>query len=102
MSTQQVVYKNFDLFCNCLRTFTANGRALQIVHFNDVYNIEEQSGVEPAGGAARFIALIEQFMSENPSTLVFFSGDAISPSLCKILYHYRQFFFLFLNTFLRR
>ena len=54
---------------------------LTILHFNDVYNIEANSAVEPVGGAARFCTAIKSFESLNP--LVLFSGDAFSPSMCK-------------------
>ena len=52
--------------------------SLNILHFNDVYNIESNSQ-EPVGGAARFITVLENLISQKP-TLVFFSGDALSPS----------------------
>lgn len=53
-------------------------RTLNIVHFNDVYNIE-QSDQEPVGGAARFLTALENIILKGP-TLVLFSGDALSPS----------------------
>ena len=56
---------------------------LRIIHFNDVYNIESRS-VEPCGGSARFVNLIEHLKRDQPA-LVFFSGDAFSPSNCKLL-----------------
>ncbi|XP_072024736.1 uncharacterized protein [Amphiura filiformis] len=51
---------------------------ITILHFNDVYNIEERKQ-EPVGGAARFATVIKRFQHENP--LVFFSGDALNPSI---------------------
>ena len=51
---------------------------INIIHFNDVYNIESNSQ-EPVGGAARFITVLENLIIQKP-TLVFFSGDALSPS----------------------
>lgn len=67
---------------------------LRIIHFNDVYNIESRRQ-EPCGGASRFINILNNLINEN--TLVFFSGDAFSPSnlsnlfkgkqMCEILNH---------------
>ena len=57
-------------------------KQLRIIHFNDVYNIEEGLA-EPVGGAARFSTALKQLHEECPS-LTFFSGDALSPSKCKI------------------
>eukprot|EP00884_Botryococcus_braunii_P019382 jgi/Botrbrau1/6127/Bobra.331_2s0022.1 len=55
---------------------------LVILHFNDVYNIEERA-TEPIGGAARFAQKIKEFASKKP--LVCFSGDAYNPSILSIL-----------------
>ena len=57
---------------------------IMIVHFNDVYNIEERSR-EPVGGAPRFIGAVEQLRRERKAQglldpLVLFSGDAFNPS----------------------
>ena len=51
-----------------------------ILHFNDVYHIEERE-TEPVGGAARFVTAINNMKDLNP--LVLFSGDAFSPSPSK-------------------
>ena len=53
-------------------------RRFNIIHFNDVYNIESRD-CEPVGGASRFVAAIEKLTAKAP-TLVLFSGDAIMPS----------------------
>ncbi|KAI3436153.1 hypothetical protein D9Q98_002210 [Chlorella vulgaris] len=53
-------------------------RKLTILHFNDVYNVEER-GIEPVGGAPRFAHAVRQFAGEKP--LVLFSGDCLNPSL---------------------
>eukprot|EP00330_Aristerostoma_sp_ATCC50986_P005806 CAMPEP_0114586418 /NCGR_PEP_ID=MMETSP0125-20121206/9652_1 /TAXON_ID=485358 ORGANISM="Aristerostoma sp., Strain ATCC 50986" /NCGR_SAMPLE_ID=MMETSP0125 /ASSEMBLY_ACC=CAM_ASM_000245 /LENGTH=212 /DNA_ID=CAMNT_0001781857 /DNA_START=62 /DNA_END=700 /DNA_ORIENTATION=- len=50
---------------------------LTILHFNDVYTIEESKN-EPVGGIARFKTALNQFKDLNPLTL--FSGDCFSPS----------------------
>jgi hypothetical protein len=93
---------------------------LRLLHFNDVYNIEGRD-VDPCGGcelmnffclililnfihfsqifeASRFISTLEHLVKDEP-TLVFFSGDAFSPSNCKILFFPYKFFFFF-NFFL--
>lgn len=53
---------------------------LTIVHFNDVYNVEEGEK-EPIGGAARFKTKVDSLRGLDP--LVVFSGDALNPSNCK-------------------
>lgn len=57
-------------------------RPLTIVHFNDVYNIEEREK-EPVGGAARFKTRLDCLCELHP--LVLFSGDALSPSSISIV-----------------
>ena len=54
-------------------------KKINILHFNDVYNIESRD-IEPVGGSARFITAIEDLIKHENHTLVLFSGDAISPS----------------------
>lgn len=63
---------------------TTNGedsskKTLTILHYNDVYNIDQQVKSEPVGGAARFCTAIHSFKNLNP--LVLFSGDAFNPSV---------------------
>ena len=53
---------------------------LSIVHFNDVYDVQER-GKEPVGGAARFKTEVDSLKKLNP--LVVFSGDCLNPSTCK-------------------
>ena len=55
-------------------------KELNIIHFNDSYNIEERSR-EPCGGLARFVTAVKSFSNRDP--LVLFSGDLFSPSNCK-------------------
>ncbi|RNA11401.1 trifunctional nucleotide phosphoesterase -like [Brachionus plicatilis] len=53
---------------------------LNIIHFNDVYNIESGS-IEPKAGAARFLTVINHLKNNKFSqSIVLFSGDAFSPS----------------------
>ena len=56
---------------------------ITILHFNDVYNIEEKKK-EPVGGAARFKTALESFRDTEP--LILFSGDLFEPSLCSHFY----------------
>ncbi|KAJ6649497.1 Trifunctional nucleotide phosphoesterase protein YfkN [Pseudolycoriella hygida] len=58
---------------------TATNNSLCILHYNDIYNIDANSSVEPIGGAARFSTAIKSFSHLNP--LILFSGDAFSPSM---------------------
>ncbi len=61
----------------CTPPSGTRGSTLSIVHFNDVYNIEEREK-EPVGGAARFKTKLTSLHQLNP--LVLFSGDALNPS----------------------
>jgi 5'-nucleotidase len=54
-------------------------KTLTILHYNDVYNIDQQVKSEPVGGAARFVTAINSFKDLNP--LILFSGDAFNPSM---------------------
>jgi 5'-nucleotidase len=85
----EIIYENIE------RT-KENKKKLNIIHFNDVYNIESRD-VEPAGGSARFITAIEDLINQNEPTLVLFSGDAISPSSSKYFSTF-SLFFAFLNN----
>ncbi|CAI2732500.1 unnamed protein product [Schistosoma spindalis] len=51
---------------------------LHILHFNDVYNVEEQKQ-EPLAGAARFTTALKKHGAGKQS-IVLFSGDCLSPS----------------------
>ena len=53
---------------------------LSIVHFNDVYEVQERKR-EPVGGVARFKTAVDRVRDKNP--LVVFSGDCLNPSPCK-------------------
>ncbi|GLB12163.1 hypothetical protein AtubIFM57258_009441 [Aspergillus tubingensis] len=58
---------------------------LRLIHYNDVYHVEEGSA-EPVGGVARFQSVVNYYrndpsFSEQPNVLTFFSGDAYNPSL---------------------
>ena len=81
MSAQQANCAN-DL---TRRTIFSSGNkpyaSFRIIHFNDVYDIEGDEK-EKIGGAARFSTAIKLLQEEGPC-LVFFSGDAFSPSTCK-------------------
>lgn len=49
---------------------------IEILHFNDVYEVEARAR-EPVGGVARFISRLRQ----HPEAIILFSGDALAPSL---------------------
>ncbi|VEL08942.1 unnamed protein product [Protopolystoma xenopodis] len=53
-------------------------RVLHILHFNDVYNVEEKPD-EPRAGAARFVTALREH-GGCAEGLVLFSGDALNPS----------------------
>ena len=59
-----------------------SSKKLTILHFNDVYNLEEKKK-EPVGGVARFKTALQSFNHLDP--LILFSGDLFLPSLCKLL-----------------
>ena len=60
---------------------------LRIIHFNDVYNIEEKD-TEPVGSYSRFYTAIHSFDSYKP--LILFSGDIFSPSKLSIFFEGEQ------------
>ncbi len=73
---KKVIYEN-----KCLINFD---KKLNIIHFNDVYNIEPNKS-EPVGGASRFISALDDLTKEAP-TIVMFSGDALSPSSSRLTF----------------
>ena len=76
--TRETIFKD-TLLLNKSDTYK---KKLRILHFNDVYNIEEDKR-ESTAGAARFATAIQLLNEEGPC-LVLFSGDAFSPSTCKL------------------
>lgn len=58
---------------------SSNRKTLTVLHYNDVYNIDQNTTTEPIGGAARFCTAVKSFQHLNP--LVLFSGDAFNPSM---------------------
>ena len=56
------------------------GQTITLIHFNDVYNVESR-GVEPVGGAARFLTAVKELQDLNP--LILFSGDIFAPTISK-------------------
>lgn len=73
---RSIIYENLELDPNIFE------KKLRIIHFNDVYNIEEGKE-EPLGGAARFYTALNEIKEEGPA-LVLFSGDALSPSTMSV------------------
>lgn len=68
-----------------------NPRVLDIIHFNDVYNLEQIYTEEPVGGAAKYATFIqnlkEKCKKENRKPLILFSGDFVGPSLFSSVTH---------------
>ena len=58
---------------------------LDIIHFNDVYNLDAQYSEDPIGGATRFMTVVEdlrtKLAAEGRKPLILFSGDFVGPSL---------------------
>ena len=64
---------------------TDKASSVELLHFNDVYNIEPGER-DPVGGAARFVTLIRNIKSAAAAAgradpVVVFSGDAFNPSM---------------------
>ena len=78
---KEIVYENVELTQKSEDTV----KNISFIHFNDVYNIESRT-LEPVGGASRFVTAINDILNYNPSTIVFFSGDAFNPSMCKCVF----------------
>ena len=55
-------------------------KIIRLIHFNDVYNIEEGNR-EPVGGAARFVGLLNKLRSTGLPPLVFFIRSFAEVSL---------------------
>lgn len=55
---------------------------LRILHYNDVYHVDESSA-EPVGGLSRFMTMVKEYQeAESDAKIVtLFSGDAFNPSL---------------------
>jgi 2',3'-cyclic-nucleotide 2'-phosphodiesterase (5'-nucleotidase family) len=79
MSQVLSVFPSETIYHNEEQTST-KGKKLNIIHFNDVYNIESSLTDKVCGGASRFVTTIESLINNNNPTVVLFSGDAISPS----------------------
>lgn len=61
------------------------GPDLRILHYNDVYHVD-QASAEPVGGLARFMTLCKEYRDGEryrgqPELVTLFSGDAFNPSL---------------------
>jgi 5'-nucleotidase len=60
--------------------FTAQAQRIDLITFNDIYQIQPvDKGTR--GGAARVAALVHRLEGINPNTLVLFAGDLLSPSV---------------------
>ncbi|TNN16547.1 Trifunctional nucleotide phosphoesterase protein [Schistosoma japonicum] len=65
-----------------------NVNCLNILHFNDVYNVEDQKQ-EPIAGASRFTTALKEH-GAGKGSIVLFSGDCLSPSLISNATHGRH------------
>ena len=54
-------------------------KILEILHFNDVYNIEERISGDVKAGAARFVTALNTY-NQKQDKLILFSGDLFFPS----------------------
>lgn len=66
---------------------SAQGPDLNILHFNDVYEIEPVQG-GTLGGAARVATLVNERADSNP--MILFSGDLFSPSIMSTVFQGAQ------------
>ena len=57
----------------------ARSDTVTLLHFNDVYNVDSR-GVEPIGGAARFLTAVKT-VSKDCDPIILFSGDIFAPSI---------------------
>eukprot|EP01103_Thecamoeba_quadrilineata_P005178 TRINITY_DN15007_c0_g1_i1.p1 TRINITY_DN15007_c0_g1~~TRINITY_DN15007_c0_g1_i1.p1 ORF type:complete len:569 (-),score=101.84 TRINITY_DN15007_c0_g1_i1:104-1810(-) len=55
--------------------------SINFLHFNDVYEVDGTGPNSRKGGAARVSTLIHSLRLKDPSIIVSFAGDMISPSL---------------------
>ena len=63
---------------------------LRLLHFNDVYNIEENH-VSPFAGAARFSARLQAVSkASDGEPLIVFSGDLFNPSMMSTVHRGKQ------------
>ena len=57
----------------------ARSDTVTLLYFNDVYNVDSR-GVEPIGGAARFLTAVKT-VSKDCDPIILFSGDIFAPSI---------------------
>ncbi|KJZ79489.1 hypothetical protein HIM_00958 [Hirsutella minnesotensis 3608] len=67
------------------RNNEADAPDMRILHYNDVYHVD-QASAEPVGGFARFMTLVKDYQQGKrfdgqPELLTLFSGDAFNPSI---------------------
>jgi 5'-nucleotidase len=71
------------------RNLPSHSKKLEILHFNDVYNIEgNDEANEVVAGAARFVSALDKYGSKDK--LVIFSGDLFFPSNFSTFFHGEQ------------
>lgn len=62
---------------------------LRILHFNDTYTLEPVDGGK-LGGMARLATLVQRLRAEEPTALLLFAGDVISPSIMSSVFKGEQ------------
>lgn len=72
-----------------LMSLPVHGQTVDIVTFNDVYEIQPVAHGR-LGGAARVAAELQSIRVRDPNTLVLFAGDLLSPSIMSSVFHGRQ------------
>ncbi len=63
---------------------------VDIIHVNDVYQIEAMPGAEPRGGLARLAAFVAGVRRDQPATLFTFGGDTLSPAVASSVFQGAQ------------
>ena len=69
-------------------------KKLRIMHFNDVYNIQENPKKAYKGGSARFVTAMRHYQekarAEGIECITAFSGDLLGPSLISTMFEGEQ------------
>ena len=66
-----------------------HSKKLEVIHFNDVYNLEEHTDGGPiVAGCARFVSALDKYGSKDK--LVLFSGDFFFPSNLSTFFNGKQ------------
>lgn len=63
---------------------------IDLIHVNDVYQIDPIDSNAPRGGLARLATLVKSIRQKNPEALFLFGGDTLSPSVESSLFRGSQ------------